>query len=183
MVKNSLAEDPAKTSPDDIELRYPNADDGAALQQLVAECPPLDRNSLYCNLLQCTHFGATSIAASADGRLLGFISGYLVPETGALFIWQVAVAPAGRQRGLALRMLRDLLARPACAAVAFLHTTVNPDNVASRALFAALARELDAPLHAEVWFERERHFGGAHPDEVLLKIGPFERARAVPVTQ
>lgn len=176
MVKNSLSHDQSKKPETGIHLREPHADDGAALNRLVAACPPLDANSLYCNLLQCTHFRATSIAATEADQLLGFISGYLVPDSpDTLFIWQVAVSAAGRRRGLGLRMLKGILARPACARVRFVHTTVNPDNAASRALFTALAREFDAPVRERVLFDRDLHFAGAHPDEVLLNIGPLHR--------
>lgn len=161
-------------------MREPCAEDGAALHQLVAACPPLDSNSLYCNLLHCSHFRGTSIAAVGADQLLGFISGYLVPEApDTLFIWQVAVAPAGRQQGLALRMLKGILARPACQRVRFVHTTVNPDNSASKALFGALAREFEAPVQESVLFDRHTHFAGAHPDEVLLNIGPLRRPSVI----
>jgi len=179
MVKNSFSQVRSNRGEAGIHLREPCAEDGAALNQLVEACPPLDPNSLYCNLLQCTHFRSTSIAASEAGQLLGFISGYLIPESpDTLFIWQVAVAPAGRRRGLALRMLKGILERPACERVEFVHTTVNPDNTASRLLFGALARDFEAPLRESVLFDRKTHFAGAHPDELLLNIGPLRRPSA-----
>ena len=48
-----------------ISLRTPVKDDGFRLHQLVAECPPLDPNSIYCNLLQCSHFAETGVAADS----------------------------------------------------------------------------------------------------------------------
>ncbi len=160
----------------DIVLRPPTAGDGVSLHRLVGECPPLDPNSLYCNLLQCTHFAATSVVAESRGRIVGAISGYVMPDDErTLFIWQVAVSPEARNRGLAMRMLREILARPWCRGIRNLHTTVTPDNQASRTLFTALARDLEAPFREHVWFESQRHFGGLHADEVLLQIGPFSR--------
>lgn len=64
-----------------ISLRTPVKDDGYRLHQLVAECPPLDPNSIYCNLLQCSHFAETGVAAEIDGDLVGFISGYIPPNS------------------------------------------------------------------------------------------------------
>ena len=79
-------------------LRPPAREDGAAVFGLIQRCPPLDANSMYCNLLQCSHFADTSVAALADGVLVGFISGYLVPgRPDSLFIWQVAVGPDTRR--------------------------------------------------------------------------------------
>jgi L-2,4-diaminobutyric acid acetyltransferase len=160
----------------DLTLRVPMSEDGFALHQLVEACPPLDPNSIYCNLLQCSHFSETSVAAELNGQLVGFTSAYLLPGRGdTLFIWQVAIAQNARGRGLAKRMIRHLLARPACQQVTRMETTITPDNQASWALFRSLARDLGAELTSSVWFERERHFGGQHADEHLLQIAPVSR--------
>ena len=155
-------------------IRKPDDADGPAVHALIGRCPPLDANSLYCNLLQCAHFAETSALAERGRRLCGFVSGFIVPgRPRHLFIWQVAVAPEARGRALGQRMMRAILARPALAAVRELHTTVTPDNAASAAMFEALARELGAPLSRRVLFECQRHFGGRHASEVLFEIGPF----------
>jgi L-2,4-diaminobutyric acid acetyltransferase len=157
-----------------IELRRPGAADGAALHALVTDCPPLDPNSRYCNLLQCTHFADTCVVAERGGALVGFITGYLPPRrTDTLFIWQVAVHSQARGAGLGKRMLSHLLARPACADVRYLDTTVTADNHTSEAMFRSLARDLGARVRRHRWFDRERHFAGAHDAEYLLRIGPF----------
>src|SRR3546814_20772399 len=63
--------------------------------------PILDTNSLYCNLLQCTHFAETCVLAERDGEISGWISGYrLVHDPEAMFVWQVAVHERARGRGL-----------------------------------------------------------------------------------
>ncbi|WP_346837477.1 diaminobutyrate acetyltransferase [Microbulbifer sp. SAOS-129_SWC] len=158
-------------------LRRPVSEDGADVHRLISQCPPLDENSIYCNLLQASHFADTSVAAEIDGALAGFVSGYLVPERpDTLFVWQVAVAEAGRGQGLAGRMIREILSRPACAAVRYLETTITPDNEASWALFRGLARRLGAECGDSVMFDRERHFQGRHDSEMLLRIGPFSQA-------
>lgn len=165
-----------------ILLRSPTADDAARLHRLVAECPPLDPNSLYCNLLHCTHFSGTSVAAvlqDSQGRerLVGFISAYIPPaQPDTLFVWQVAVSDEARGQGLAGRMLDEILERPACGDVRYVDTTITPDNQASWGLFQSWARNHGASASSQVHFERERHFGGRHDDEHLMRIGPFEIA-------
>ena len=165
-----------------IVLRQPTADDAAALHQLIADCPPLDPNSLYCNLLHCTHFSGTSVAAvrcdiQGRERLVGFISAYIPPQqSDTLFVWQVAVAEEARGEGLARRMLDSLLTRPACGNVRYVDTTITPGNQASWAMFESWARHHGAPTSNQVHFERERHFAGRHDDEHLMRIGPFEIA-------
>ncbi|WP_250459131.1 diaminobutyrate acetyltransferase [Microbulbifer litoralis] len=158
-------------------LRRPVSEDGANVHRLISRCPPLDENSIYCNLLQASHFADTSVCAEVDGELAGFVSGYLVPERpDTLFVWQVAVAEAGRGQGLAGRMIREILRRPACAQVRYLETTITPDNEASWALFRGLARKLGTSIAESVMFDRERHFQGHHDSEMLLRIGPFSES-------
>lgn len=142
------------------------------MHSLVAACPPLDTNSRYCNLLQATHFADTCILAEQEGELLGLVSGYRLPQRAqTLFVWQVAVSPQARGRGLALSMLESLLGR--LPEIEFIETTVTPDNTASARLFKRLAEKRAAELKKSVLFERDRHFEGHHDDEVLLRIGPF----------
>lgn len=161
--------------PDDgLLFRKPSAEDGYPLHELVAASPPLDPNSIYCNLLQCSHFADTAVAVYQGEQLVGFVSGYLLPsQPSTLFVWQVVIAEQARGKGLAKRMLKHLLARPACQGVHHLETTITPDNDASWALFRSLARDLDTPLNSQVHFERNTHFGGVHDDEHLLTLGPF----------
>ena len=64
---NDLFKD--KLLEDKLELRHPRPTDGFQLNQLVAASPPLDTNSVYCNLLQCQHFAETSVAAVVNDQL------------------------------------------------------------------------------------------------------------------
>lgn len=158
----------------EVVLRTPTATDGPALSQLISQCPPLDENSRYCNLLQVSHFADTAIVADCEGRLAGAITGYLKPsQNDTLFIWQVAVHSDMRGQGLARRMLEAILARPVCNGVRYIESTVTPNNQASWALFESIARQLQAPLNKTTLFESETHFAGHCDDEVLCRIGPF----------
>jgi L-2,4-diaminobutyric acid acetyltransferase len=158
-------------------FREPTAADGRAVWQLIADCRPLDPNSLYCNLLQCTHFAETCILAEQGGQIRGWISAYRPPtDPQTLFIWQVAIHCEARGRGLASALIKELLERDAVRDIRQLAATVTPDNTASWALFRSLADSLDAPLTSEEHFEREQHFGGRHQSEYMLTIGPWYAA-------
>lgn len=159
---------------DGIVLRKPTVDDGAALHRLVHECKPLDENSVYCNLLQCTHFADTCIVAEKAGRLVGFVSGYRMPgHPHVYFLWQVGVAAAGRRRGLATRMIQAILAREQCRGITELNTTVTPSNQPSRNLFAALAEAEGAEITEQDFLSAE-HFGAyRHEPERLFRIRPL----------
>ena len=155
-------------------LRAPGPGDAHGVHRLINNCPPLDGNSLYCNLLQCTHFAQTSICAELEGEIVGFVSGYLLPERpNTLFIWQVAVDAGARGQGLARRMLYQLLRRDCCREINYLETSVTPDNKASRALFDSIAEVLQCYCDESLLFDRDRHFKGTHDSELLLRIGPF----------
>ena len=161
--------------PPNQHLRRPTPLDGMDVFQLVKDCPPLDGNSSYCNLLQCSHFSSTSVAAEENGTLIGFISGYLVPERpNTLFVWQVAVAQSARGQGLARRMLQHILMRDNCSEVCYLETTITQTNQASWGLFRGVARHLVAELHSSVMFDHKEHFNGLHDSEELVRIGPFD---------
>lgn len=156
----------------------PNAADGPAVTALIEACPPLDRNSRYCNLLQCEHFADHCVIAEKAGRIIGWVSGYRPPsDPGAFFVWQVAVATEGRGRKLASRMIATLLARPAQGDATHLITTVTGNNEASWALFRGLARDWDASFERRALFERDTHFIGAHATEYLARIGPIDHAK------
>lgn len=157
-----------------ITLRMPDVTDGMAVHDLIARSAPLDPNSAYCNLLQVSHFADTGVAAFMEERLVGFISGYRVPnrEVPTWFVWQVAVDKSARGLGLAKQMLMSVLARPHMADTQYIETTITADNQASWALFNSLARQLDAPITDSVLFDQQQHFQGHHATEQLVRIGP-----------
>ena len=160
-------------------LRPPTPNDGASVFRLIGRCPPLDINSMYCNLLQCTHFAGTSVAAvqtvNTNEELVGFISAYPIPEReDTLFIWQVAVDERARGIGLAGNMLKHILDRPQCSQITHLETTITESNKASWALFESLANKLGTTLEKSVMFDSDKHLAGEHDTEFLARIGPFE---------
>ncbi len=160
---------------DSISIRPPVSSDGAAVHALIGRCPPLDTNSLYCNLLQCLHFGATSALAEAEGDAVGFVSGYSPPpHPEALFVWQVAVDERARGHGLAKRLITDILERPGNEHLNHIRTTITAGNEASWVMFRGLARKLNAPTEEHTLFDQDQHFGGEHESEHELIIGPFE---------
>lgn len=150
------------------------ASDGAAISALIAACSPLDANSAYCNLLQCTDFADFCVIAEQGAQLMGWVSGYRPPtEPDSLFVWQVAVAAPARGKRLAACLIEQILARPQAAGVTHVTTTVTGDNQASWAVFEGLARKWGVPLQRSIRFEREAHFGGAHATEWEVRIGPL----------
>ena len=108
-------------------------------------------------------------------ELVSFTSGYLLPgRNDTLFLWQVAVGEKARGKGLATRMVMDILGRPHCRDVRYIETTITESNEASWALFRKIAGLLDsAELNTSVMFDRNTHFADRHDSEILVRIGPF----------
>ncbi|MFD9163913.1 GNAT family N-acetyltransferase, partial [Streptomyces sp. NPDC059558] len=111
------------------------------------------------------------------GRPVGFVTGYLRPDTPAtLLIWQVAVDSDARGLGIAGHLLDHLTARVAAERpLDALETTISPGNTASERLFASFAERHGAQLAREVLFAQEHFPGGAghHDAEVLHRIAPL----------
>lgn len=162
-------------------FRTPRAEDGPAVWRLISACPPLEPNSLYCNLLQCTHFAGTCILAEQNGEIVGWISGHRPPEQpGSMFVWQVAVHESMRGQGLGQFMLDALFQLPYVRGAVRLITTVTPSNLASRRMFERFARRHGGELKARLHFKTDVHFGGAHESEELISIGPVNPAKFRP---
>jgi len=161
---------------DRITIRAPRREDGASVWKLVRDTAALDDNSMYCNLLQCSHFASTCALAERDGEVVGWLSGYIPPEhPDVFFVWQVCVSEAARGKGLARRLINSVLVRGVCADVTRIQSTITSANKPSWALFGSIAERLDADLVRQPHFRRDDHFDGLHDTEFLVTIGPFER--------
>lgn len=175
IAEEALVPSPVETQAETLEIHCPEVEHGAAMWQLVCDTGVLDVNSSYLYLMMCRYFGQTCLVAREAGQTLGFVMGFVPPESPeTYFVWQIGVAAAARGRGLATRLLQEVLKLPACREVHFVETTITPSNQASRRLFKGLARRLGAELEIQTCFEVP-HFPPltAHEAEELFLIGPF----------
>jgi L-2,4-diaminobutyric acid acetyltransferase len=157
-----------------IQFRSLEAKDVTQLHQLVNQSHPLDQNSTYCNLLQCTHFRETSVAALIGEKLVGFVTAYVLPmEPGRLFVWQLAVDELRRGTGLAKQMLNWLITKPTLKCITQLTATITPSNQASCGLFESIALEWGADAEKRLLLQPDLHLDGLHDDEYELRIAPL----------
>jgi len=70
----------------DVVLRHPVLEDGTAVFDLVDACKPLDLNSHYLYLLQCSHFAPTCVVATLHGEVVAWVSGYVTPNQTDTFL-------------------------------------------------------------------------------------------------
>ena len=157
-------------APSDVVLRPPQVTDAAAVLDLVVRSSRLDRNSAYHYLLLCRDFAGTSVVAEVDGRVVGFVTGYLRPAApDTYFAWQSAVDSAVPVPGLALAMMIEVVDRAQALGARRFETTVNPDNRAVIMLVRKLARRHGATVTTSVLFD-EADLGPDHDVEVLYRF-------------
>ncbi len=168
-------------------FRSPVPADGKILHQLATAAGTLDVNSDYAYLLPGLHHPDSSILAEIDGRPAGFVIGYLIPERQGgsmqpvgkrLFVWQVAVHPDFRKRGLANAMLLALATRAAHPNLRFIETTVTSSNTASKRMFQSLAGTLGTEMK-EVGTLGQELFQHPHEAETIYRIGPFNVVKLI----
>jgi L-2,4-diaminobutyric acid acetyltransferase len=164
---------------DNIIIKIPEVKDAFGIWTLIKNSEPLDLNSKYAYMLFCTHFKDTSVVAidpDQDDKAVGFVSGYRLPaQQDALFVWQVVVDRSMRGRGLALRIIRDILERNYNQDIKYIQATVGPSNKPSERLFRKLAKYYEAKCETSVFFNKEDFKEGDHEEEVLFHIGPINR--------
>ncbi|WP_081243652.1 diaminobutyrate acetyltransferase [Sporosarcina sp. P33] len=159
---------------DSYSFRIPTVEDGKFIWQLIKDTQVLDLNSSYSYLLWADQFSETSIIVEEDGKLVGFISGFIQPKAqDTLFIWQVAVDESARGKRLASRMLHAILQSDACRNIRYLEATVTPSNIPSTKLFKGLARDLQTECTITEGYTEDQFPGGGHESEELFRIGPF----------
>ncbi|CAM4526014.1 diaminobutyrate acetyltransferase [Nocardia ninae] len=158
-----------------VVLRAPRVADGAQLWRIAKDSEVLDTNSSYAYVLWCRDFATTSVVAEVNGRVVGFVIGYLRPQApDTVFVWQVAVDRAQQGKGTGAQLLHALLNNVAAQGVSKLETTISPDNAASIALFTSVARRRDARITKRPLFDAGV-FPDSHAPEDLYLIAPTAR--------
>lgn len=142
---------------------------------LVKKTKVLDLNSPYSYLMWAKYYNKTSIIAEINGKLVGFISGFIQPESPhTLFVWQVAVDESQRGKGLATRLLVNLLKQLETKDIRYLEATVTPSNLPSKNLFKGIADKLNTKCEIEECFSADQFPDSSHEPELTYRIGPLK---------
>ncbi|GAK10327.1 LOW QUALITY PROTEIN: L-2,4-diaminobutyric acid acetyltransferase [Geomicrobium sp. JCM 19038] len=163
------------TEKEALVFTKPSVEDGAEMWELAKKLG-LDLNSSYKYLMMAEYFAETCVVVKEDDELVGFVTAFILPERqNTVFVWQVGVDESQRGRGLASRMLNEVLERNSCGKVKYLEATVTPSNDASQKLFRRLAVKNDTACHVSECFSEDLFPGEGHEAELSFKIGPFLR--------
>jgi L-2,4-diaminobutyric acid acetyltransferase len=161
-----------------ILFRIPQKKDAKRIVDLIKRGGTLDLNSEYLYLLQTTHFNETCCVAVCEDEIIGFVSGYLVPnEEEKLFIWQVAVSSKFRGQNLAKQIIMDIFNRNNLKKqIKYILSTVSPSNKSSQRVFEKVSIDFDTDIKSKTLFSLN-DFIDAHEEEVQYLIGPITQTK------
>jgi len=144
--------------------------------RIVKESKVLDVNSSYSYLMWSKYFNKTSIIAECENNeVIGFVSGFLQPESpDTLFVWQVAVDHKHRGKGLATKLIEQLLNQLKSEKVNYLEATVTPSNIPSSNLFKGIAKKNDTNCTVFECFSKDQFPDPSHEPEMTYRIGPLK---------
>lgn len=157
-----------------LAFRAPRKDDGLALWTL-ARSNGLDENSPYAYLLWSEYFSDTTLVATeVDGdEPIGFVTAFRPPaDPRTVFVWQIGVDHDHRRKGIAGRLLDELVSSTGAA---WLEATVTPDNVASDTLFRRFGDRHGVTTTTSELFSADM-FPPGHEAEHRYRIGPLPSA-------
>ncbi|MFJ1865360.1 diaminobutyrate acetyltransferase [Streptomyces sp. NPDC088097] len=154
-------------------FRTPRAEDARALWRMVDESEALDNNSPYYYALWCRDFSATSLVATVEDEVVGFLTGYFRPdEPDTYLVWQEAVTPRHGIPFLGVQLFERAADRAVEQGARFIEATVSADNKAIIMVLKKVAKRYGAEVHTRVLFPGDL-FPDEHHDEVLYRIGPL----------
>ena len=156
-----------------MRIEAPDVSHGADMWRIARDSGSLDLNSSYAYLLLSRDFGRSCRVAIVDGEVIGFVVGYLRPDSvQSLFIWQIAVDQRARGQGVAACLLDDVVA--AVPEVITLETTITADNEPSQRLFTSFAERHGGVISISTLFD-DRDFPDGHDAELLYEIDGIGR--------
>jgi L-2,4-diaminobutyric acid acetyltransferase len=165
---------PALVEIDSVRFSKPTVEDGAAMWELVNEST-LDQNSAYKYIMMCEFFAETCVVAKEDDQVVGFVTAFIPPERqDVVFVWQIGVHSSQRGKGLASKLLDELVQRDGCQEVKYVEATVTPSNSASQALFRRLARSYDTECKVSECFSEDLFPEAGHEEELTFRVGPIK---------
>ncbi|WP_328310555.1 diaminobutyrate acetyltransferase [Streptomyces sp. NBC_00442] len=154
-------------------FRTPRVEDAHTLWQMVDESDALDNNSPYYYALWCRDFASTSLVATVEDDVVGFLTGYFRPEAPDTYlVWQEAAMPCHGIPFLGVKLFEQAADRAVAQGARYIEATVSADNKAIIMVLKKVAKRYVAEVETRVLFSGDL-FPDEHHDEVLYRIGPL----------
>lgn len=163
------------THREDLMLRHPTREDAQAMLDVVlatnAENPKggLDIYALSSYERMAGPFSETSMIAEENGKVVGFITGFLLPgkDDPELFIWQIGVPPEHQGKGIGPSMQIRLAEQ---LNVQRILTTIEGVNEQSQGAFWKLAGYMGSKLEPTGQVVSGEILGNGHDTEIYFEI-------------
>ncbi|MFF8456420.1 L-2,4-diaminobutyric acid acetyltransferase [Streptomyces albidoflavus] len=156
-----------------VQYRTPRPADAPAVWRLAERTAALDPNGPHHYALWFRDFADTSLVATLDEEVVGFVTGYRRPEApDTYFVWQYAAVARFALPFLDAELFESAADRERARGARYVETTAGTGSQGLVTVLEQYARGRSAPVRTALLFPAER-FPAAHADEVLYRIGPF----------
>jgi L-2,4-diaminobutyric acid acetyltransferase len=152
-------------------LRAPLPEDGARIAALAEDFVSRKARNIPETLVGRGAFRETSVLAELAGKLLGWVSAYILPyDPQTLFIWAVEVVKSEQNPGLSSLMLGYLMRQEPRAGLTRVQTVISCDEDRPWALFRQFARWQHSRLDIQPYFTQALTPHKRHENDNLVTI-------------
>jgi diaminobutyrate acetyltransferase len=119
-----------------VVIRKAREDEFLNVYRFISSCGVLETYGEHFFRIVIRYFGSTSYLAEQDGRIVGYMWGFITqedPET--FFLWQIGVDPATRGDGIGGLILEEAEKELAARGCKRIELTIDPTNRPSQRLF------------------------------------------------
>lgn len=157
---------------DRVVFRRPEPSDAHAAWELVKSTDQLDDNSEYYYMIWFRDFARTSVVATVNDEVIGFLSGYRRPDQpDTYFVWQEAVKPKHGIPFLGIKLFDHAVEQELLAGARYVEASVSEANTPMVMVLKRFAKRWGATVDKSVLFASTA-FGDGHHEETLYRIGP-----------
>jgi len=119
-----------------LTIRKASEEEFLDVYDFVRRCEILEDYTEHFYKIMLRYFGDTCFIAMADGKIAGFVFGFISQSDGkTYFLWQIGVDPSMRRSGTASALLEAVEGKVKDLGCERIELTVSPDNRPSRGLF------------------------------------------------
>ncbi len=152
-------------------IRTINEKDLPEIRRFVRDCGSLGIHTLYSYWVLQEHFTPLCLVGEIEGAPAGLVTGIKsLSRENTAFLWQIAVHPAHRGKGLGRQLISAFAAEAKARGLRTIEFSIAPGNRASKACFQSCARSLGRPLEEIKALSLYDDLEGVSENEILYRI-------------